>query len=214
MKVTTEHVMALCEEVNKLKRLGDMLAAGEDYKDAWLKETVASCELANSLMNNMTSVDSDHAMDTRTQVALSILLNILTHEQSKPTFMLDKIDELARRAVLLANALLNQLAADAMLDQLAEEVSDKIMTEDSRKYWRGRNSELKKSLAALEAELKQAKDDEAWALGSQMFYISTLGAEWHTTYVNPTTREETRAAGPTIAAALRALRAKVEGGAR
>lgn len=149
-------------------------------------------------------------MDRRTQVALSILLNVLTHEQSKPTFMLDKINELARRAVLLANALLNQLAADAMLDQLAEEVSDKILTEDSRNYWRGRNSELKNNLAELKAELEQAKDDEAWALGC-MVYVSTLGDEWHATYVHQTTREETRVAGPTIHAALRALRVKVEG---
>lgn len=152
-------------------------------------------------------------MDRRTQVALSILLNILTHEQSKPTFMLDKINDLSRRALLLADALLNQIAADAMLDQLARRDGGKIMTEDSRNYWRGENSELKKSLATLEAELKQAKDDEAWALGC-MLYVSTLGDEWHATYVHQTTREETRVAGPTIHAALRALRAKVEGGTR
>lgn len=191
MKVTKEQVMQLCEELNKLKRLGDMLADGKEYKDEWRKETVASCELANSVMNNMTSVDGDHSMDIRTRLAQSILLNILTHEQSKPTFMLDKINELARRAVLLA---------DAMINQLAEAGGNKITSEDS-------------SLASLEADAKQAKDDEAWALRHAV-HASRRDNLWRFTCVDRAKSEYIIADGLTMHAALRALREKVEGGAK
>lgn len=142
MKVTKDQVFKLCEEIHRLKRMGDHHITSQD----WHQGTIASCALANSVMNNMTNVVTDHAMDTRTQVALSILLNILTHEQSRPTFMLDKIDGLARRAVLLA---------DAMLNQLDKSDGDKITSEDSRKYWQVRNSELKRRVAELEARCKR-----------------------------------------------------------
>lgn len=199
MRVTTKHVMALCEEVNKLKRLGDMLADGKEHNADWRKETVASCELANSLMNNMTSVEHD-VMDVRTQIALRLLPEEIASARTKVTH---------EDAYLVA--INNCVAlADGLLAKLDEVEGDRITSEDSRKYWQGRNSELKKSLAELKAELEQAKDDEAWALGCIM-YVSNLNNVWHTTYVHPTTREETRAEGPTIHAALRALRAKVEG---
>lgn len=202
MKVTTEHVMQLCEEVNKLKRLGDMLADGKEYNADWRKETVASCELANSVMNNMTSVEHD-VMDVRTQIALRLLPEELSIARTKVTH---------EDAYLVA--INNCVAvADGLLAKLAEVEGDKITSEDSRKYWQGRNSELKKSLATLEAELKQAKDDEAWALG-RMVYVSSSDGEWYATHVDRTTRNNLVAGGPTIHAALRALRAKVERGAR
>lgn len=54
MKVTKDQIFKLCEEVHRLKRLGDSLIKSED----WKRKTFASCELANSIMNNMTSVEN------------------------------------------------------------------------------------------------------------------------------------------------------------
>lgn len=73
-------------------------------------------------------------------------------------------------------------------------------------------------LEALEAQAKQARDDEAWALGSAVIINPAGSSEsfaptcWSVSYWDGVRTLEESA--PTIAAALRALRQKVEGGKR
>ena len=66
-------------------------------------------------------------------------------------------------------------------------------------------------LAPLEAEAKQARDDEAWA-HLHAVPIHRRGDGWVAEHFDGSQVRDAEA--PTIAAALRALRAKVEGGAR
>lgn len=65
MKVTTQQVFKLCETIHNLKRLGDQHAKSKD----WERETFASCELANSIMNNMTSVDGTIDSELKARIA-------------------------------------------------------------------------------------------------------------------------------------------------
>ena len=68
-------------------------------------------------------------------------------------------------------------------------------------------------LAALEAEAKQAREDEEWGIANDADVMSGHG-EWTAQYwVDPLTGWIS-ATAPTIHAALRALRAQVEGGTR
>ena len=62
-------------------------------------------------------------------------------------------------------------------------------------------------LAALEAQAKQDRDDEAWARNNGV--VTGMASAWITSQ-----RPETLTFGGSINAALRALRAKVEGGTR
>ena len=66
-------------------------------------------------------------------------------------------------------------------------------------------------IAALEAEAKQARDDEAW-VHLHAVPIHRRGEVWIAEHFDGHRRLD--AEGPTIHAALRALRAKVEGGKR
>lgn len=145
MKVTTQQVLKLCEEIHNLKRLGDQHAKSED----WERETFASCELANSIMNNMTGVQDPNG--TRTQIAVTLLQNELAHERTRMKCEEQQLTDAVSRSVYLADALLSQLA------QTEEEKDrDKIVSEDSRKYWQGRNNELKARVATLEDCIRDA----------------------------------------------------------
>lgn len=139
MKVTKDQVMTLCETVHQLKRLGDQHAKSED----WERETFASCELANSTMNNMTSVDG--TVDTRTRIAINLLQTELAHERTRTKLEEQQLTDAVSRSVYLADALLSQLA---QTDE--EQDRDRIVSEDSRKYWQGRNNELKARIVTLE----------------------------------------------------------------
>ena len=73
-------------------------------------------------------------------------------------------------------------------------------------------------LAALESEAKQAREDEAWALDAAVTIHPVMGERhwtpilWSVRYWDGVRTLEVTA--PTIRAALRPLREKVEGGAR
>jgi len=69
-------------------------------------------------------------------------------------------------------------------------------------------------LAAMEAEVKQAREDEAWAHSCHVGCIARGEDGWMASRWNAKMRCMDQVNAPTIHATLRALRAKVEGGAR
>ena len=71
--------------------------------------------------------------------------------------------------------------------------------------------EMQDRLAALEAEAKQAREDEAWAHLHAVVLVRR-GDGWVAEHFDGSQVRDAEA--PTIHAALRALRAKVEGGTR
>lgn len=73
------------------------------------------------------------------------------------------------------------------------------------------NKALRERLAPLEAQAKQARDDEEWAFRNAV-PIHRRGEAWVAEHFDG--RRIVYAMEPTIHAALRALRSKVEGGAR
>jgi len=93
-----------------------------------------------------------------------------------------------------------------------------IRRTQSRKCEGLERARLVDRIVPLEADAKQALDDEAWALDSAVMINPTGMSEsfapthWSVSYWDGVRTLDANAT--TIAAALRALRAKVEGGAR
>lgn len=102
-----------------------------------------TCKLANSIMNNMTGVDG--TMDTRTRIAINLLQTELAYERTRTKLEEQQLIDAVSRSVYLADALLSQLA---QTDE--EKDRDKIVSEDSRKYWQGSNNKLKARIATLD----------------------------------------------------------------
>lgn len=107
-------------------------------------------------------------------------------------------------------------------ERLATAHADRLATENARlreelENERKFSAATRECLAALEAEAKQAREDEAWAEGNHVVIdAEPVTKGWCAMVViedGPLIHVPTEK-GPTIAAAIRALRAKVEGGGK
>lgn len=102
-------------------------------------------------------------------------------------------------------------ALEARLAELEREL-ERAREDRARAAMDARNPLLAR-LAALEAEAKQAREDEAWALRCAPLVVCDY-AVWRACLCDPKSGMHRSCSAPTIHAALRALREKVEGGAR
>ena len=89
-----------------------------------------------------------------------------------------------------------------------------IRRTQSRKCEGLERTRLADRILALEAEAKQARDDEAWAHAENVGCVPRGEDGWQAYRWSARMQRMDRENAPTIHAALRALRVKVEGGAR